>query len=270
MSASGLFWMSVGRLLARERPAVRRRLTWKGRLLRLGLLLLLGATAYAVYAIPRTPALQVQMVEVEGVQALSAEDVIAETGLLGHSIFLVRSGPIERRLEQHPYVARATVEHGLNSTVHVRIVERTPRLVWKSGGEMYVIDDSGVVLEKVTRRPRLPMLETAEEVTLVPGARIDTARVSFVLGLFSGLPVDVRPVTEKLVYRPESGYELVSTAGWSAIVGDESQVGVKAAVLRQVLTKPGVQFVDVSAPGNPYYRLHKPRSSQDAGAEPGE
>ena len=120
---------------------------------------------------------------------------------------------------------------------------------------MYLVDDTGVVLEKVERQPRVPVLEMDDARRLTAGTRLDPDQVAFVLTLFSQLPVEVRPVVEKLTYDRALGYQLISSAGWRAILGDSSQIGVKSQVLRQVLAKKQVALVDVSAPATPYYRL---------------
>lgn len=258
---SALLWMTLGRLFARDRSPARRKLTWKGRLLRLLVMCVAAAALYGVYVIPRTPALKVQTVEVEGLQHLSKEEVVDRSGLVGRGLYAVRSHDVEGRLEAMSYVARATVDIGLSTTVRVRIEERVPRLVWRSEKGTYLVDGTGVVLEKVAHSPRLPLLQSGSAEPLRRGDRLDSRQVAFVLTLFGELPADVRPVIEKLTYDKAVGYQLVSTAGWTAAIGDDTQVGVKTQVLRRVLKRKGVEFVDVSAPTSPYYRTAAARKS---------
>jgi hypothetical protein len=253
-----VFWMAVGRLFARERQPVERRRTPLGRLLRLLGIALVGLAVYGVYQAPRTEALKVQRVQVEGADRLSAAEIRERSGLLGRSLWLVRPGDVEARLERLPYVARATVSAGLSRTASIRVEERVPQAIWRTSGGAYLVDDTGVVLEKAVATPRLPTLEVEGEGALQPGDRVDAGHLAFVLSVYSDLPAELRPVVEKVTFDPGTGYRVVSTAGWTAVLGDATRIGVKLEVLREILSRRGAATViDVSSPTTPYYRKGK-------------
>ncbi len=250
-----LLWTTVGRLLTRDRSPARRRLSRRAKLVRFLGLALLVCAGFIIYQVPRVEALRIQRVEVSGASHVTAQEIIERSGLMGRSFLGLPGRGVPERLEQIPYVAHAQVETGLSTVARVEIQERVPRLLVKTRSGMYLVDDTGVILERVSRPTRLPMLETNDRRRLAPGTRLDPEQVAFVLTLFAQLPVDVRPAVEKLTYDRALGYELVSTAGWRAILGDADQIGVKSQVLRQVLARRNVGLVDVSAPATPYYRL---------------
>lgn len=252
-----LFWMTVGRLLARDRSPARRKATWRVKVVRLTGVLLIALALYGVYAVPRIETLHVQTVLVEGTQRLTEQEIIDATGLVGRSILAVRSVPVEAQLERMPYVASAKVEHGWSGTVRVLVEERTPRLVVASNNRMFLLDATGVVLEPVAGRSGFPVLEVESDALPQLGQKLAGDHVEYALRLFSELPPEVRDVAGKLSYRTELGYELTSTAGWTAILGDDTQLGVKAATLQQVVARKNVTLVDVSSPANPYYRKGK-------------
>ncbi len=249
-----IFWLTVGRLFMRDRSPVRRRLSWPQRIARFLAALIICGVGYAAYAIPRTEALQVQHVEVLGTDRLSREEVTARSGLAGASILRVPGDEAEARLEKLPYVASATVDSGWSTTVTVHVRERVPRLVWRSGGKAYLVDDSGMVLEEAPNNARLPVLDSPRGATPQLGGRVDPGVVGFALRLYSSLPPEVRPAANRLVYEDGRGYTLYSSAGWTAVIGDATQVGVKGEVLRRVLGRKAVSYVDVSNPATPYYR----------------
>ena len=91
---TSVFWTTVGRFLAREKAPVHRAPTWRGRLLRALALLFLALGVYGAYQAPRTEALQVQRVTVQGTDRLSPEEIRATSGLLGVSLWRVRAGEV--------------------------------------------------------------------------------------------------------------------------------------------------------------------------------
>lgn len=253
---SALFWTTIGRMLARERTPVRRRQTPWRTLARIVLVLAIAALAYGGYAASRNSAFRVREVEVRGLERLTREEVVRTSGLLGASILRLPSAEAEARLERLPYVARASAHGGWSSPVRLEIEERAPRLVLRRGGKSYLVDDSGVVLEQVSRPPRLPLLVLATKAggDLRPGDRLESGQSAFALAVYGELPQTLRPEVERLTYREGAGYALSSSAGWTAALGDGTQPGVKVEVLRRVLSRKGVSFVDVAVPSAPYYR----------------
>jgi len=249
-----LFWLSVGRLFLREPRPVRARFTGFRLVLRGVLLLLLVVVGFAAYAAPRSSAFKVQHVLVEGTEQLSTEEVTRLSGVSGVSLWQALPATVEARLERAPYIARAEVDVGLSRTVHIAVTERVPRAVWRTARAIYLVDETGYVIEEVSSTLRLPTIEIADAPALQVGEKVDAVHLVFLLTLYAELPDEVRPVVEKLTYSTATGYTLVSTAGWTAVLGDVERVGVKAQVLRQVLTRRRVTFVDVSSPTTPYYR----------------
>ncbi len=248
------FWVTVGRLFFREPRAVRAKRTGLRRVLRGVLLLVLVVTGYGVYAAPRSGTLKVQHVLVEGTEQLTTGEVARLSGVSGASLWNARPAKVEARLERVPYIARAEVHVDLSRTVHIAVTERVPRAVWRTAAETYLVDETGYVIEEATSTSRLPTIEIADAPALRVGETIDGSHLVFLLTLYAELPDEVRPVVEKLTYSPGTGYTLVSTAGWMAVLGDAERVGVKAQVLQQVLERGRVTFVDVSSPTTPYYR----------------
>ncbi len=252
-----IFWTTLGRWLVRESSPVRTAPTWKSRIPRvLGVLLLIGC-GYAAYQAPRTSALQVQSVEVAGVRHLTEAQVRQVAGLKGTPFWRVNSAEVEARLEQLPYIASATVTAGWSSTAQVQLEERTAHVVWRNATGSYLVDAEGVVLEEAPEGVQLPVLEVEDDRALVPGQVLDARQLLFVLTLYSELPGSLQPGTARLKYDPVTGYSLVSKSGWTAIIGDASDIGVKAEVLHKVLKRGKVSFVDVSSPTTPYYRVGK-------------
>jgi cell division protein FtsQ len=90
---------------------------------------------------------------------------------VGDNLLRIRTDEAVRSLERNPWVAGASVDRSLPSTVVVRIVERRPAAWMRDRGGHVVLAGDGMVLGRSSERPRgLPFAGRTEEV-LKPGAR---------------------------------------------------------------------------------------------------
>jgi cell division protein FtsQ len=73
---------------------------------------------------------------------------------------LVDVGEIRQRLLKFGWVKDARVSRRLPDTLVIDIVERTPAALWQSQGQLALIDDEGVMLDRVPvdKLPDLPLL----------------------------------------------------------------------------------------------------------------
>ena len=73
---------------------------------------------------------------------------------------LINVSEIRNRLLQFGWVKDARVSHRLPDTLVIDIVERTPAALWQNGGQLALIDNEGVVLDRVPvdKMPDLPLL----------------------------------------------------------------------------------------------------------------
>jgi len=250
-------WSVLASLLAKDRSHVKPKLTWKQKLLRLFLVLGFVGALILLWKAYNSDLLRVQEVKVRGVSHLTESYVIQRSGILGANILTLNTSEVEARLRDIPYVDTAKVSRGLSNRVYIDIVERQPAIVWVSSGSKFLVDSSGKVLEEVSATPRMPLLEANTKGDVHPGSTLDPKLVASTLTLFSGLPEDIRASVEKVKYTPGVGYEVISSAGWTAVVGDDDRLEAKVAILSKILTLGDVSFIDVSTPATPYYRLRK-------------
>ena len=134
------------------RPARRRR-SWGGRgwpLLRVSV-----AIAIALYAVYRgamlvlsAQVMQVTRIVVSGNQRLSKGEVIALLGgLHGQSTVTADLEAWREKLMTSPWVGAAAVRRVLPNTIAVAISERQPMGIGRLGGELYLIDQSGTIID---------------------------------------------------------------------------------------------------------------------------
>jgi cell division protein FtsQ len=132
----------------------RRRQTWKA----------LGAPAakyaafaalliYALYrggeVVAHAHVLQIDKVVVKGNERLSKGEVLAVlSGLRGESLLWTDLDAWRRRLMASPWVRDAALRRSLPSTVEVVVLERQPIGIGRIGGEMFLVDERGIVIDQ--------------------------------------------------------------------------------------------------------------------------
>lgn len=146
----------------RERPTERtaerrrvsglpRRLAW-GRAVRgAGLLGLAALSALAVVKIANviegSDVLPLKTISVSGVEGERAEEVLAYAALVpGTPLLSVATAEVAERVQQHPFVASATVRRVPPDAVVVDVVMRSP-VAALSAGELYLVDAEGHVMK---------------------------------------------------------------------------------------------------------------------------
>jgi cell division protein FtsQ len=111
------------------------------------------ALAYGTYRASviaaRAHLLQVDRVAVVGNQRLSKGDVLAVLdGLRGENIVSTDLERWRRRLMASPWVRDAALRRSLPSTIEVLVWEREPIGLGRIGGEIYLVDDRGVIIDQ--------------------------------------------------------------------------------------------------------------------------
>ena len=138
---------------AHVRPVHRRR-AWSRRggwLLRAALIF--AATAYAGYRVVGlilgAPLLRVDRIVVRGNERVSMGEVQALVGSFrGESILLADLDAGRRKLITSPWVGDAALRRILPSTIEVVVSERSPVGLGRLGGQLYLMDGRGTIIEE--------------------------------------------------------------------------------------------------------------------------
>ena len=168
---------------------IRRRSKWYALAKRTLQCLVLAAIAASAAA--RAPALaarahmlRVDRIVIHGNQRLSQGDVLAIlTGLRGESLLWTDLDRWRRRLLASPWVRDAELRRSLPSTIDIAIAEREPIGIGRVNGDMYLVDDRGVIIDQYGPQYAqfdLPMIDglsasPAEGGTMTDGARAELA-----------------------------------------------------------------------------------------------
>jgi cell division protein FtsQ len=136
--------------------------------------LLIVALAYAAYRVSSVAAfarvLQVEYIDVAGNERLSKEEVVAVlNGLRGENIVWTDLDAWRRRLMASPWIRDAALRRSLPSTVHVLVSERRPMAIGRVNGEMYLVDERGIIIDSYGPRYATFDLPVVDGLGAAPG-----------------------------------------------------------------------------------------------------
>ncbi len=148
----------------------------------LNLALVGGGFALAM-RVASSPAVRVSRVVVTGNEWLSVEEVRGRlSGIEGQSIFRVDLEAWRDELLESPWVADVILQRRLPSTIDVRLRERRPVGLGRLGGGLFLVDETGTVIDAYGPRYStidLPVIDGLQAKgsrgRQVDGARIDLA-----------------------------------------------------------------------------------------------
>jgi cell division protein FtsQ len=214
---------------------------------RLAFVALLAAVAAGGWWLLQSPLLRIQEVTVEGTRLLDPEDVAAAAGLRGASILFPNTGGARQRIESEPMVKSVTFERDWPRGMRVIVQERRPWGFWEARGQRYVIDEDGVVLERVLPDEGAPVIRQLDATQdLEAGDRVDSDAVSLARQLVEAAPQRLGLAVTAVEYRDQDGLTAVFDGGLRVTFGDGSDFDYKMAALKALLEQTQQQGVEVS------------------------
>jgi len=147
-------------------------------------LAIVGVGAWAFGSMLASRALAVSQITIHGNQRLTRGEVEALVdGLRGENIFHVDFALYRRRLMDSPWVANVQLARVLPSTVDLQITERVPMAVARVGAQLFLVDDTGVIIDEFGPQYQdfdLPIVDGLVARTVADRAPVDTARVRLI------------------------------------------------------------------------------------------
>ncbi|MBI3493284.1 MAG: FtsQ-type POTRA domain-containing protein [Acidobacteria bacterium] len=133
--------------------------------------------------------LQIDRIVVRGNERLSKGELLAMlNGLRGESLVWTDLDAWRRRLQASPWVREAALRRSLPSTVEVVVSERQPMGLGRINGEMYLVDEHGLIIDQYGPQYAdldLPIIDGLA--TTDGGSLTDEARAEFAARLIGSL-----------------------------------------------------------------------------------
>jgi cell division protein FtsQ len=154
-----------------------------------------AALAYGVYRTSAIAAqahvLVVDRIIVRGNERLSDGEVLGVlSGLRGESLMWTDLAVWRRRLMASPWVRDAALRRSLPSTVEVVVSERQPIGIGRVSGEMYLVDERGVIIDQYGPQYAdldLPIVDGLSASPADTGSMTDEARAELAARLIAAL-----------------------------------------------------------------------------------
>ena len=194
-----------------------------------------------VYLAEFTGLLGVHTVTVTGVRALTADEVRAAAAIPdGQPLARIDVDGVAERVRALAGVERVAVARSWPGTVRITVTERHGVALVSRDGGLWLVDGGGVVFQRLTRRPRLPLLA-------LPDVRPDNPAARAALTAVAALPAPVTAQVAQVKAATPEQVTLVLTGARTVLWGGAEESAAKAAVLQALLSRPGRHY-DVSTP----------------------
>ena len=151
--------------------------------------IVLAAAVWMVDAMLQARVLSVQHITVRGNSRLTEDDVMALVeDVRGENILQVDLEEYRRRVMDSPWIADVTLRRVLPATLDVAVVERKPLVTARLGDQLYLVDESGAIIDEFGTQYRdldLPIVDGLFGPVGKAGALVDHARVQLTAALLS-------------------------------------------------------------------------------------
>ena len=181
---------------ARVKPARKGKARWRALLTPIVKYGALGAAlVYAVYRAStmaaHAQALRVDRIVVRGYERIPEDEVLGIlSGLRGENILCADLDQWRARLTAFPWVRDAALRRSLPATVEVVVWERQPIGIGRINGEMYLVDEHGVVIDRYGPQYAdfdLPIIDGLAAAAGRNGAMTDEARADLAARVIADL-----------------------------------------------------------------------------------
>ncbi|MET8243487.1 FtsQ-type POTRA domain-containing protein [Streptomyces sp. NPDC005202] len=219
--------------------------------------LLLGAgSLWLLYGSPWT---RVERVSVSGARVLTPAQVRAAAEVpVGAPLISVDTDAIAARLRHElPRIDSVDVVRSWPHGIGLKVVERTPVLVEKKGGNFIEVDDAGVRFAVVSRAPKgVPVLELSLSRASSAAASLrrfgESRLVREAVTVAGRIPAEVARETRVVKVRTYDDISLELNDGRTVAWGSSEKSGEKARTLTALMKAArGARHFDVSVPTAP-------------------
>jgi hypothetical protein len=218
--------------------------------------LAIGAAAFAIFGLTRSPLLDVDTISVKGVER-TPEGLIAEIAseLKSQPLLELDTRAVEEAIVALPWVDHVSSDRSLDGTLTFVVTERPVVAAVAGESGWLLVDANGRVLEQVVAVPPGVVAVDGLAWDLVAGEWVPDVGlpgIEVAAAMPPGLAAAVSSV--RLGGTPEVGIELVLKVGGIVVLGpnlDLDQKFVSAATILQQVPLRCLEMIDVRAPTVP-------------------
>ena len=202
-----------------------------------------------------TPLFAARSVTVTGNVHETAAQVVSQAGLANRPPLLdVNTGAAAARVEQLPWVQKATVQVSWPDGVHIAVTEETPRFTATTAtGTWESLSNDGRVLDESATRPAGLLLLTVPQPPGAPGTVL-SAKDAAGLEVAASLPASFVAQVTGVTVEPAGWVQLTLTTPVAVDIGTATQLTAKYEDVSAILAGASLHngdVIDVSVPDAP-------------------
>jgi hypothetical protein len=217
----------------------------------------------AIYVLWSSPIYQVQDLQIEGLQRLTAREINTLLNINGEHIFAIDQAKLYAQLQDtFPELSSIDIKVSLPAAVKLTVTERTPVLVWYQNGRTLWVDQDGYAFPAREADPPELKINAAGDPKVFLGPDPDPNQLltpDFVKAILEVR--DIAPGGHDLVYSVDHGLGWKEKKGWTVYLGlNLNDIDMKLQVykaiekyLKKAKLKPAL--VSVESVHAPYYRM---------------
>lgn len=185
----------------------------------------------------------VRTIQVEGVSAVSVQDVIIQSGLRqGESVFFIDQEKLKNNINAHKMLFFESLDIRFPSTVTLHVREREACAQIEYLGFMYVIDETGRVLSKsadLDAHEMLPVISGVSIVSIIEGGEVmltDARQMANAQTLIKSLAtVNMLLSTDEINVSDAENLYIMTREECKIELGNIEQLEVKLAIAQAIL-----------------------------------
>jgi len=219
-----------------------------------GAVLLVGCAMLLICFLTH-PVFRVGAIFVRGQKLAGMDEIASASGMEGRSIFQVNpSQAQEQILAGCPSIEYADVSNSLPNNVTIEVKERNIATVWETGGERFLVDETGLILTRGEIVGQSVLIQDQDGLQRQPGDRVSLDILSMVWKLNRSMP-DVN----RFLYSEVHGVSILTPQGWPVYFGTKGDPAFKVGLLKALIADFGTRgihpkYVDLRLDQRPAYR----------------
>lgn len=234
-----------------------------GSLVWLWKLLLMMAALVLGFGLAQSPLFNIRTIEVNGLNHLDEDAVVALSGLeTGGHIYEANIKKAENMIATNIWVQQVQVTRKLPNTIVVDVLERVPAAAVTTPDGLYVVDSTGVLLQRQKLLDGLAVLvvsgisDIADDAKL--GAQLENAALSDALTVIRQMDEQAASVIAEIDVANTQKIVARTTFGVDIYLGDRSNFAEKFTLAMQIMSEESdrgrvesLDYIDVSLVDQP-------------------
>ena len=222
------------------------------------IIMIVGLLLTTILLIMFSPLFNIKEITVEGNELISTEQILSLAGIEKESnTFKLNIGKISDKIKEDLYIEEAEINRELPSKVTIKIKERKPSFLIEYANGYAVIDRKGMILELITEKKDLPILQGLETTNdkfevgkklenndlnkiYIVSKIIDAANNCDIAGLITRIDIENKKEVKLII----------ESKGKTAYIGDDKNLNDKLSLVKGIMEKTEGQAGEIFVNGD--------------------